>query len=425
MPSLELAYGRQRVNADLPARNYLGTLAPRPAPTLDDPAAATAAALRAPIAAPPLAALARPGMRVTVMVNDITRVVRTDAFLPAVLDELNRAGVPDADVTLLMANGTHRGHTPEELRFILGAGVLARAGRILDHDARDEANTEYVGTTSRGTPVRYSRVALAADLLLLTGEINYHVAAGYSGGPKSLFPGAAAFSSVEANHRFMTHPGAAPGHLDDNPLYLDIVEASRLFPKPIFVVNVLLDGAQNFVRVLAGDHVQAHRAGCRLVDALFGVPCARLADFAIAGCGGYPRDINLYQAQKALTNAALAVRTGGALILVAECSDGHGSDAFVDFARANPDIYAARARVEANFRLGHHKVYLFSRALTRCRGYLLSALPPDLVRACYLEPVPDLQGAIDHLLADLGPAAQGYVVPEAYVTVPQPAKEGP
>lgn len=353
--TLSVRYGQGARSVELPAALRYDTLEPRPLLALSDPITAIRNALRNPIGSQALSNLVRPGERVAVLVNDITRLVRTDLFLPVLVDELNAAGIPDRDIFIVFALGMHRRQTPAEQRSIVGE-ALARRLALIDHDALDPANLVDIGRTSWGNRVWISRRVREADFVILTGEIIYHLIAGYNGGRKSLVPGVAGAGTTTFNHKFILDPGCRSGVLDGNPAHEDLLEACRLF-NPGFLLNVVLSPAGELVRVVAGHFDLAHRAGCATVDEMFRVCINQPYDLVIASAGGLPFDIDLRQAHKGMENAARALGPKGTLVYFAECGDGAGARAFEEWVQRFSSSAEMAEALRSNFVLGGHKAY--------------------------------------------------------------------
>ena len=241
-----------------------------------------------------------------VIVNDITRLTRTELLLPPVIETLNRAGVPDRDIFIVFALGIHREQTEAERRSIVGDEIYARI-RNFDHICTDQANLVTLGRTRAGNTVEINRQVMEADRIILTGEVMYHLIAGYSGGRKSLAPGVAGWRTTTFNHRMIFDPRCASGILDGNPAHEDLLEACRM-ADPDFLVNVVLTPDGRLARVVAGHFEKAHREGCRVVDDVLSAEVGEPYDVLIASAGGYPLDIDLRQAHKGLENACRALK---------------------------------------------------------------------------------------------------------------------
>ncbi len=391
---------------------------PRTADPVPDETAAVYHALQNPIGAPPLAEIAKPGERVAIIVNDITRLSRADLLLPPIVDTLNAAGIPDRDIFIVFALGIHRPQTDDERRLIVGDAIYRRI-RSVDHISTDDANLVEIGTTSFGNRVEINREVWEADRIILTGEIIHHLIAGYSGGRKSLVPGVAGFRTTTFNHRMIFHPDCRAGKLDGNPAHEDLLEACRL-AAPDFMVNLVLSPQGGVIRVVAGHFDLAHREGCREVDRMLAVEIDQPYDVVVASAGGFPLDIDLRQAHKGLENACRALRPGGSVLFYAECPSGAGIQSFEDYVRRYRDDFEMRAALERDFAVGGHKAWWVARLGRLYDVHLVSALPPDFVRCCHFHPVDpaEHQAAVGRLLEKAGPGARIAVIPHAGFTLP-------
>jgi nickel-dependent lactate racemase len=416
--TLELPFGRSTASVQVPENNLQAILSPRPGPQTLDEATLLREALAQPVGAPRLRDLAQrgpsdPGQKVMIVTSDLTRPCPSERLLPPVLDELTAAGVPSADVTVMIALGLHRPMTESELETAVGPDVYRRV-RVINHDPAD---TIRLGVTSAGTPVEISRPVVAADLRICLGNLELHYFAGYSGGAKAILPGCASRATVNANHAMMVRPEAATGRLQGNPVRADI-EAGVAMLGVDFILNVVVDGRHRIVRAVAGEVTAAHRRGCELVAQRGKVPIADLADIVLVSAGGYPKDVNLYQAQKALDNAGYAVRPGGIVILVAECGEGLGNQTFENWMveAGSPD--ALLDRIQKEFVLGGHKAAAVAAVLKRARVYLVSTLAADLVQSCGLVPFGDLGQAVETAFDQMGRAANLIVMPQGASVLP-------
>jgi nickel-dependent lactate racemase len=317
---VRLAYGRQGLPLDLP--DPVDIVSSPLARGLPDEAAALRAALRHPIQSPPLAELVHPGDRVVIAHSDITRATPNERLLPVLLAELEAAGVRRTDITLLNALGTHRRQTDAELRQMLGDDIVDHY-RCLQHDANADANLVSLGVTSLGHPVRVNRLFIEADARLLTGFIEPHFFAGFSGGPKGVLPALAGAESVLTNHGrdLIAHPNATWGVTAGNPLWEEMREVA-LRANPTFLLNVALNARREITGIFAGDLLAAHAAGCAFVRQTAMVPVAAPYDIVVTTNSGYPLDQNLYQSVKGMSAASRIVRPGGTIIMAAACEDG-------------------------------------------------------------------------------------------------------
>jgi lactate racemase len=258
-----------------------------------------------------------------------------------------------------------------------------------------------------------------ADRIILTGEIIYHLIAGYSGGRKSLVPGVAGFRTTTFNHRMIFDPHCRSGLLDGNPAHEDLLEACRM-AGPDFLVNVVLSPEGRLVRVVAGHYDLAHREGCRTVDRMLRAEIDAPYDLVIASAGGFPFDLDLRQAHKGLENACQALRPGGSILFYAECPNGAGIGAFEDYVRRYRDDFEMRAALEREFVVGGHKAYWVARLGRLYKVHLVSGLDPDFVRRCHFQPVApgDHECTLQTLLKQARPDARVAVIPYAGFTLP-------
>jgi nickel-dependent lactate racemase len=412
--TIALKYGRSALDLELGESGAWSTvLEPCRLAAPADQMACVRRALANPIESGRLCERVRPGQRSVIVTSDVTRPCPSARLLPLLLDELNRGGVRDRDITVVFGLGSHRAHTEEEQRWLAGAAVTERV-RCIDSDPGD---VQHLGRTSRGTPVSIFRPVLEADLRICLGSIEYHYFAGYSGGAKAIVPGTSGLDTIQQNHRLMVEPGARSGELDGNPVREDIDEAGRMVGIDL-VLNVLLDGSQRIVDAVAGHPEAAHREGCARLDQVGRSMVERVADLVIVSAGGYPKDINLYQAQKALDNARQIVRPGGIILLVAECTEGMGNSVFETWMRDPRGADGIVARLRREFVLGGHKAAAIALAMQQVDIYLVSALTQDAARSIGFYPFESVGSALHAALKQLGSHPIIIVMREGASTLP-------
>lgn len=385
---IELQKGDEPIAAEFPQNTSLLLPAPYDPPA-DSEETILQKALRRPIGAKALRKLVSPGMKIAVVTSDITRPMPSWKVLPPVLEELWAAGVVPEDVTVVFALGSHRPHTEEERRRLAGEEVFDKV-RCIDSDMDDCAE---LGVTPQGTPVDVFRPVAEADFVICLGNIEYHYFMGYSGGIKAVMPGVSSLRAITRNHAGMVLPEARSGRLDGNPVREDIEEAAA-FRSVGFLVNVVLDEHQRILHAVAGDVVEAHRAGCSLLDKLYGVPIRQKFDIVAVSPGGFPKDLNMYQAQKALENAGEAVRDYGVILWVASCREGLGSGPFERWMTTMTDEEMI-AGIRDHFELGGHKAAAIALLRRRADIFLISDLDPEMVKTLGFHPYPTLQSALD------------------------------
>ena len=451
--SISLAYGRSRITCQIGNGRRINVLRPAngktdsPAEVAADESAIIAAALANPIKSPPLAELAKDKKKVVVITSDHTRPVPSRLTLPLMLKEI-RKGSPEADITVLIAVGSHRATTRAEMEEKFGADFVARE-KIVNHDPRDADGLVSLGRLPSGGELILNKLAATADLLAADGFIEPHQFAGFSGGRKSVLPGVAGLATVLASHNseFTVHPQARPGVLEGNPFQADMLHAART-ARLAFILNVTLtpskitgdrpgsdsaetcelhrrdDGARRLWRIeaaFAGDMEAAHLAGCAHVLEHCGVRAAP-APVVVTGNGGYPLDRNIYQSTKSLMAADLCCEPGGVIISVNECGDGCGADEFHrDFKNAGSLealLEEIQSRSRADTRPDQWVTQLTASILKRRKVIAVSGAEPDMIRSFGMIPAPCLSAALKMADEMTGrPDAPITVLPEAVAVV--------
>jgi lactate racemase len=417
MSSHRLPYGRNSLEVDLTQadarRLVVETLAPRAAEPAADPVAEVESAL---------AAAARPPYRgggCAIAINDRTRPVPHDVLLPPLLRFLERAGVAPDDVLLVVATGTHSPMPEDQFGEVVPQAILRRH-RVVCHDAHREETLAFLGETARGTPVWINREFLRRELRVVVGAIEPHQFVGFSGGAKSAAIGLGGWATVTRNHSMMVEPLARIGRYEDNPCRQDIEEIGRLIGVH-FALNVVLGAQNRIIRAFAGAPDEVMRQGVPHVRRLNQVVVERPYDLMVVSPGGHPKDVNVYQAQKALAHAALVTRPGGTVIVAAACPDGAGSPAYEGWMQeagmvSHEAVLARFAR--EGYRMGPHKAFMISRDASHCRVLFLSQMPADLAARLLLTPVADLQRAVDSAVGALAPGSRIGIMPLANATIP-------
>jgi len=373
-------------------------------------------ALKHPVGAPPLHEFAGRSQQLVVIVNDATRATPTAQALEFVHHDLANVD----DLSLVVATGTHRAPTDDELRNILGGLSDFWMPRAHVHDARDASGLVSVGTTSRGNEVLLNRRVVEADSLLVIGSVEPHYFAGYTGGRKSFLPGVAAYETVERNHALAMEPASRPAALDGNPVHDEMMEAVALMAgHPVWSVATVSDAEHRIVHAAAGGLNESFGEAVRAARSVFEVPVDCPFDIVVA-VAPPPMDRDLYQAHKALEHGNLALREGGIIILVSECAEGIGQTSFAEIleAAATPTDAARVARAE--YRLGNHKVARIASMACRAEIWAVTGIDGNRLKSIFMRPFGNLQSALEAALERLGPDARVLVMPDASVTVPVP-----
>ncbi len=416
---VDLAYGDGRLAVQLPDGRTT-VIEPSAASPLTDERAAVIAALRDPTARPPLREVVRGARRVCIAFTDATRATPNDRLIPWVLEEI-APSVPRDRVVLLNQLGSHRPAPREEFERLLTPGVV-RDYCVVNHDAADDANLVQFGTTSDGTPALLSRHLAHADVRIVTGFIEPHLFAGFSGGPKGIMPGCAGVATIVANHgaRNIGDPRASFGVTEGNPVWEEMRDIA-LRVGPSFLVNVALDDRRRITGVFAGDLLAAHRAGVEFVRASAMQRVEAPFDVVVTTNSGAPLDLNLYQGVKGIAAGARVLREGGLLILSCECREGvPAGSAFERLLResAGPQDVLARLATPGFRRPEQWQAQILALVQQRARVLVHSTIPDEDLRASHVEPCHDIGTAVRDELARLGPAARVGVLPLGPLTVP-------
>jgi nickel-dependent lactate racemase len=398
---------------ELFGKNVIGVLEPNTVEISTKGVEAVDNALKNPIGSQPLREIVKSGEKIVIITSDITRPVPSYKILPSVLKELDQAGVKAEDVTVVFALGNHRKHSQDEMKKLVGEEVYNQV-RCIDGDPADVV---HMGITKLGTPVDITRIVAEADRRIGVANIEYHYFAGYSGGAKSIMPGVSTKAAITNNHSRMVLPEATTGKMEGNPVREDIEEAMDYCPLD-FIVNVVLDEQKEIIYAVAGHVVEAHRVGCKFLDRLYLKKIEERADIVIVSQGGAPKDMNLYQTQKALDNAKHAVKKGGVIILVGSCKEGLGDDVFGEWMTSAESPSAMIERIQRDFQLGGHKAAAIALVLENSEIYLVSEMDPEFVKKIFLKPYSTVQGARSAAFEKLGEDASVLVMPYGGSTLP-------
>ena len=395
---VELAYGKNGLEVELPVEGTT-VLEPSYLPGVPCEGEALRKAFRSPMGTLPLRELAKSGQTVAISVCDITRPMPSRRVLPVLLAELEH--VPRDRITILVATGTHRSNTVEELEGMLGTEVV-RNYRVVNHQSFRPETLSYRGTLPSGVPVWLNSIWLDSDVRITTGFVEPHFFAGFSGGPKLVAPGLAGFDTSMKLHSapLIAHPRATWGITRGNPMNRD----------------------HEINSVHAGEIFQAHGSACRFAKKTAMQPVARPFDVVVTTNSGYPLDRNLYQSVKGMSAAARIVRRGGAIVCAAECSDGipeHGEYRKLLASTTDPASFLDRIRRDDVTTHDQWQVQIQSQIQLKARVLLKSdGLTPHQVRSAHLEPVRDLEATVLDLLDEYGPEARLGVLPQGPQTIP-------
>lgn len=411
-----LAYGRGSQALRLPEGLDIEVIEPALVAAAADPAGLVETALEALVGGADWDNW-RGARSAAIAISDKTRPVPHEQLLPPLLRRLTGLGLAPEAIRIYIATGAHPPMSPQDFPHVVPAEVLARYP-VLCHDADDRRDLVHLGVTSRGTPVWANRRFLQADLRLVVGNMEPHQFQGFSGGVKGAAIGLAGRETIEHNHALMADSEARLGCYQSNPARQDVEEIGQAMGVHL-ALNAILNGQRQIVHVLAGEPRALMDRGVPLARAVCQVAVASPFDLVIASPGGHPKDINLYQSQKALAHAGLVTRDGGAVILVAACPEGTGSRAYEAWMVGVRSLEEVLAKFEREgFQIGPHKAFQIARDAARVRAVLVSEMAPELVRRLLLRPAGTLDAALGLALPHLRANARAAIMPRASSTIP-------
>lgn len=415
---VQLAYGQGHLEIELPA-DRTTVIEPAHIAGLPDEKAAVWHALQNPTGSAPLQARIKPSDKICILFTDITRATPNDRIIPWLLEFLKNH--PRENILLLNQLGTHRPNTKEELEKMLTPEVVAN-WRVLNHEPENEAALVQLGTTKDGTPALLNRHAVEADIRIVTGFIEPHFFAGFSGGPKGLMPGVAGLRTVMSNHGVtnISSPRATFGVNEGNPLWEELRDIA-LRAGPSFLLNVTLNEQRQITNVFAGDLLQAHKKGTEFVRQSAMQKVKAPYDIVITTNSGYPLDMNLYQGVKGMSAGARILAPGGLLILAAECSEGVPTNSPFDrllHSAQSPEEILTMLATPGFMRPEQWQAQIQALIQRRAEVQVYSGLPEATLRACHLTPCHDISATVQARLAKLGPEARIAVLPQGPLTIP-------
>ncbi|MEJ5229136.1 MAG: nickel-dependent lactate racemase [Pseudothermotoga sp.] len=393
MEQYTLKYGQGIVQFELPDELQVDVLQPnRELDALKDPTGEIKRTLKNPTGTLPLKEFIEKEKpkSVVILVSDLTRPSPSHILVPPIVDELLSTGLKEDQIKIIFGLGFHRKMTEQEMEKAIGKDLFQKI-KCINHDVTQCA---YIGKTQRGTPVEVFKPVVEADFIIATGNLELHWFAGYSGGNKALLPGVCSKRTIETNHSYMLLDGAVAGRIENNPVREDIEEAGKM-AKVKFIVNAVLNSKKEIVKIVSGDPILAHREGVKYIDMMYKVKINHKYDVVVASPGGFPKDINLYQAQKGLDNAFHAVKDGGTIVLVAECNEGFGEKTFEEWMKKAKSPDEPLEWIKREFLLGGHKAVGFCKVLKKAKIFLCSKMRRETVREIFMTPYDSVQEAVN------------------------------
>jgi len=413
-----LKYGDKSINFYLGDKNIIGILNAMQAMPLREPIKKLEKLLENPTNSLPLEQLIKDkkAEKILIIVNDITRPTPYNILLPTLLKKLEETGIRRDDITFLIATGAHRGNTVEENIKIFGEELIS-SYLFLNHNC-DDSNLIDLGRMKSGNHFYVNPMVKKTDFIITTGVIVPHYIAGFSGGRKSIHPGICARETIERNHSQMVHSKAATGNLIDNPVHEEMLEAA-LKVNVDFNINTITDEDSNIIDIVAGELHESWSKGVEICKNTYIAPIKEKADVVFTSAGGYPKDINIYQAQKALDNAYHAVKSGGTIVLIAECREGIGNTVCEQWINEANSIQDIEERLKKCFILGGHKAYAIAKVAKEVDLILLSSLNKELTKKLFMGPAEDIEQAIKLIREKHGDGFKSYIIPSGSTILPQ------
>ena len=414
---MKLKYGNRGIQLPIQDKNIMQILNSNKQKTLLHPENRLKDLLKNPINSPSLKDLVnqKKAKKILIVVNDITRPTPYEIILPPLLDELHQIGIKKENIIFIVATGIHRSNSQEEIKEIFGENIFSTY-KFINHDC-DDPNSKDLGNLKSGNKLWVDPIVSDIDFIITTGVIVPHYFAGFSGGRKSILPGICGRKTIEANHARMVSSDSRAGNLKGNPVHQEMQEAAEKVGVD-FNINVVTDENHQIVEIVAGELLTSWQYGVEVCKQIYFCPIKKKADIVIASAGGYPKDINVYQAQKALENACHAVKPGGTIILLAECTEGYGEPTFekwIEEANTPDDIIK---RLKNKFVLGGHKAYSIAKLTKEVEVILISSLPPEKVRKLFFIPMENISQATEYIKEKYGEDFQAYILPSGNTVLP-------
>jgi lactate racemase len=381
---ISLKYGSGRLSFEVDKRKLIGLFKPREEKALKNLEEEIIKAIKNPLG-PALTNIAKPNKKVAIIIDDNTRAVPSNLILPVVLKELKSLGILESDITIIIANGLHRELTKNEISKLVGKKIFEKLS-VINHSAYNKREMTYVGEIVKGLDLHVNKIFIDADIKIVIGDVEFHQIFGYGGGYKSILPGISDYKSIEYSHSLLFSSQARSGNLKDNPTQQILSKVKKKINID-YAIQVVLNSENEIVKIFSGNIDKAFDLGVKTINEMYKVEIGTLADVALVSCGGYPRDINIYQAQKAIECARYSIKERGKIILIAECIDGWGSEILRDWMIRSKSTKEISDKINQKFIMGGHKAYLFAKAIDYCDIYLFSKINPSEIKKAFMTPL--------------------------------------
>ncbi len=407
-----IPYGKDKVTVQIPKDRLLGIISPNNVKIADE-LVTVKKSLDNPINNRPFSEFIKNAKNILFILNDATRPTPTAKVLKMIYDDIK-----GLNIKYLIATGTHRPPTEEELKFIFGSILDEVRDNIVIHDSKNDSDLEYLDTSTRGTEMYINKLALEFEKLVIISSVEPHYFAGYTGGRKSFLPGIAGYKTIEQNHKFALDPAANSLALAGNPVHEDMVDATKkLLKKDLFNINLILDNDHNIYAAISGDLESSFLAAVEKANEVFCVKLPEKTDIVMT-VAPYPMDIDLYQSQKAIDNGKLALKEGGILILVSKCRTGVGHDNFVKLMASSNTPQGTLDYIAQEYRVGYHKAAKLAEIALWAEMWAVTDVDDGIIKSVFMTPYHDIQQALDDALKKKGNGAKVLIMDNGSITVP-------
>jgi nickel-dependent lactate racemase len=409
---VDVPYGRGTIQIEIPEKNLAAIVKPNDV-EIQDEESTIINAVENPINSKSFTDFLSDANDLLVIVNDGTRPTPTAKVLDIIHGKFHQK-----DVKFIVATGVHRAPTEEELKFIFGKHLQFIRDKIHIHDAKSEEDMVYIGKSKNGTEMFVNKLGVEAHKIVIISSVEPHYFAGYTGGRKSFLPGIASYKTIEQNHKFAMRAESRPLILEGNPVNEDMEDAIlTITDKEIFSIMTVLDRNQNIYAASAGHIKDSFHAAISKANEVFAVPISEKADIVVT-VAPFPMDIDLYQSQKAIENAKVALKEGGIMILVSKCRDGIGDKAFFDLLASSSDAKEVLTTIEMGYKLGYHKAARIVEAANKGEIWVVSDIESESVKKAFMNPYPTVQEAVDSAIAQKGEDSKVLFLMDGSITVP-------
>jgi nickel-dependent lactate racemase len=411
--NLKIPYGKESIELNIEDENVAEVVYPNDV-VLGDEKETIFNAISNPVNSKSFSDFLSDAKDVLVIVNDATRPTPTSKILDIIHEKFH-----EKDIKFIVATGVHRAPTEDELEFIFGKHLQYIRDQIYIHDAKREEDMVFIGESKNGTQMYVNKLGVEADKIVIISSVEPHYFAGYTGGRKSFLPGIASYRTIEQNHKHALSPHAQALILEGNPVHEDMIDALRTIAgKETFSIQAVLDGEKRIYHCTSGD---IHSSFLMAIEKAHEVYCVDIEEKAeiVVAIAGYPSDVDLYQSQKALDNGKLALKNGGILILVSECTSGIGEETYFNLLSSSETPQVALQRIEQGYKLGYHKAAKMAEIATWAEIWGVTGLQGKDMEQAFIKPWHDVQEALDRAIEKKGERAGILFLMDASLTVPK------